>query len=181
MNSAARAYASAILAIAKAEGEVGQVQDELFRFARILQQQGDLRMALTDTTRSLPDRHRLLSQLLEGKVSKSSMAALSLLLGANQIKNLDAIVEAVLEIAAEEVERMPVEITVAEPISDDQLERLVSALSRVMKKKLTPHVSVDPSILGGVRARVGDEVFDGSVVGRLERARLALSSIRMES
>jgi F-type H+-transporting ATPase subunit delta len=180
VDPAARAYASAILAIAKAEGEVGQVQDELFRFARILQQQGDLLMALTDSTRAVADRQRLVSQLLEGKVSKSTMASISLLLGANQIKNLDVIVESVLELAAEEIERMPVEIVVAEPISDEQLARLVSALSKILKKKLTPHVSVDPSILGGVRARVGDEVFDGSVRGRLERAKLALSSFRME-
>lgn len=180
MDPSARAYASAILAIAKAEGEVDRVQDELFRFARILQQQGELRMALTDSTRTVADRQGLLSQLLEGKVSRSSMASMSLLLGADQAGNLDAIVEALLELAAEEVERMPVEIVVAEPISDDQLSRLVSALSKVLKKKLTPHILVDPSILGGVKARVGDEVFDGSVRGRLERAKLGMSSVRME-
>lgn len=180
MDPSSRAYASAILAVAKAEGEVGQVQDELFRFARILQQQGELRMALTDSARPIADRQKLLSQLLEGKVSKSTIAAVSLLLGANQIKNLDEIVEAVLELAAEEVERVPVEIVVASPISDGQLERLVAALSKVLKKKLTPHVSIDPSILGGVKARVGDEVFDGSIRGRLERAKLAMASVRME-
>ncbi len=180
MNPSARAYASAILQIAKAEGEVSEVQDELFRFARILQQQGELRMALTDTTKPVSDRQKLLSQLLEGKVSRSSMASLSLLLGANQVKNLDEVVEELLGLAAEEVERMPVEIVVAAPISDEQRDRLVAALSRVLKKKLTPHVVVDPSILGGVKARVGDEVFDGSIRGRLERARVALSAFRME-
>jgi len=180
MDTSSKAYASAILAIAKAEGEVSQVQDELFRFARILQQQGELRMALTDSTRPVADRQNLLSQLLEGKVSKSSMAALSLLLGSNQIKKLDEIVEALVQLVADEIDCVPVEIVVATPISDDQLDRLVRALSKVLGKKLTPHVSVDPSILGGVKARVGDEIFDGSVRGRLERAKLAMASVRME-
>ncbi len=137
-------------------------------------------MALTDTTKPVSDRQKLLSQLLEGKVSRSSMASLSLLLGANQVKHLDEVVEELLALVAEEVERMPVEIVVAAPISDEQRDRLVAALSRVLKKKLTPHVVVDPSILGGVKARVGDEVFDGSIRGRLERAKVALSAFRME-
>lgn len=181
MDQTVVAYASAIFEIAKAEGEVAQVQDELFRFARILQQQGDLRMALTDSTRSVADRQRLLAGLLEGKVSKSGSAALSLLLGAGQIRRIDEIVDALLKLAAAERDSAPVEIVSAQPLDDDQVKRLVDALSRVVGKNLVPHTRVDPGIIGGIVARVGDEVFDGSIKGRLERARVAVQATSLES
>ena len=180
MDPAVKAYAGAIYEIAKAEDEVSQVQDELFRFARILQQQGELRMALTDATRSVADRQRLLSGLLEGRISKSGSAALALLLGAGQIRRLDEIVDALLEISASERESAPVEIVSATELSADQVDRLVAALSKVVGKKLVPHVAVDPSLLGGLVARVGDEIFDGSIKGKLARAKVALQSTRIE-
>ena len=54
------------------------------------------------------------------------------------------------------------------PLTDEQTTRLVGSLGRIYGREVSVHVEVEPSVLGGIRVQVGDEVIDGSVAGRLE-------------
>lgn len=174
-------YARAVFEVAKAEGILDEVEDELFRFSRLVEREGELRMALTDATRPAVQRQRLAEELLEGKVSAPTVLLIGFVVGSGHAGQLTEIVDEMLEMAAAEKRRVVAEVTSAIPLNDDQRARLASALSRATDLEVEVHVMVDPSILGGIIAKVGDRLIDGSISGRLEQMRDQVSAARAAS
>lgn len=178
-DSVVEGYARAIFEVAKAEGILDEVEDELFRLSRLVEREGELRMALTDATRPPAQRQRLIEQLLEGKVSSPTLQLAGLIVGSGRAGQLTDIVDETLALAAAEKRRVVAEVTSAIPLSDEQRQRLAVALSRATDLEVEVHVMVDPSILGGIIAKVGDRLLDGSISGRLERMREQVSAARI--
>ncbi len=92
-------------------------------------------------------------------------------------RELGRIVEGLAEVAAERRRRALAEVRTAVPMSDEQRDRLAEALARATGKSLEVKTVVDPSVIGGVLAHVGDEVFDGSIRTRLVEAKQFLGSV----
>lgn len=168
-------YAAAILQFAKAEGALETVGDELFRIARAFESSAELREALTD--RRLPIERKLgvVEDLLGGKVSSLSMSLVSFVVGVGRGADLPAIADRLAEQAAGERDHALAEVRTAVELSDDEVARLTEALGRATGKKLEVKTVIDPSIIGGVFARVGDMVIDGSVRHRLDEVRQQLT------
>ena len=164
-------YAQALFSVAEAEGALDQVEDELFRFARSVEQHGDLRDALAD--RSLPAERKksVLSDLLGKKASPHTVSLLGFVVEAGRARDLGAIVDRLVELAAARRQRAVAEVRTAVVLQAAQRERLQKALEKATGKKIELRVLVDPSVIGGVVARVGDQVFDGTIRRRLELAR----------
>ena len=93
---------------------------------------------------------------------------MSFVVGAGRSRDLPAIIDALVRKAAEERAEAVAEVRSAVPLTQDQRQRLAEALSRATGKRVSVKVVVDPSVLGGVVAQVGDTVIDGSVRHRLE-------------
>ncbi|MGZ4137558.1 MAG: ATP synthase F1 subunit delta, partial [Actinomycetota bacterium] len=91
-------------------------------------------------------------------------------------REIPDIVEELARMAAAEREHVLGEVRAAVDLSKDQRERLAQALSRATGHVVDVKVVVDPSVIAGVVARVGDMVFDGSVAGRLKAAKRAMGS-----
>ncbi len=163
------AYARAFLGIAAAEGRPGDVEDDLFRFARALEANDELRAALVD--RSVPAERRIavVESLMGGKASPASVGLVSMVVGADRGGDLSAIVDRFLELSAAERSREVAEVRSAVPLDEPLRQRLEQALSASTGKQVEVKVIVDPSVLGGVVARIGDTVIDGSVRRRLEQ------------
>ena len=70
--------------------------------------------------------------------------------------------------AAQRRDKIVAIVKTAAPLTDEQTTRLVGSLGRIYGREVSVHVEVEPSVLGGIRVQVGDEVIDGSVAGRLE-------------
>jgi electron transfer flavoprotein alpha subunit len=87
------------------------------------------------------------------------------------------IVEELARMASVERNHALAEVRTAVDLTDEQRRRLAEALSRATGRTVDLKVVVDPSVIGGVVARVGDEVFDGSIASRLEDAKQALGSV----
>ncbi|MFA5785833.1 MAG: ATP synthase F1 subunit delta [Actinomycetota bacterium] len=172
-----KGYAQAIFEIAKAEGALAQVEDELFGFARVLEQRSDLAQALTDTLLPAAQREALLTDLLGEKVSPHTLNALRFLVAQGRARDLRGIIDSLVALAASERSRAVAEVRTAIPLDADYRRRLTEALERATGKVVELKVFVDPSVIGGVVTRVGDQVIDGSVRRRLEdlKARLAAS------
>lgn len=168
------AYARAILAIARAEDRVAPVEDDLFRFARTLEGSDPLRVALTDPQLPVERRLAVVEELTAGKALPLSTALLGLLIGAGQVNDLGAIVDRFVELAAAERDREVAEVRSAIELDDEQVARLAEALGRATGKAVEVKVVVDPSVLGGLVARIGDTVIDGSVRHRLEQMKAQL-------
>jgi len=162
------AYAAALFEVAKAEGSLETVEEELFRVARTLEANDELRTTLSDQAIPGERRQRIVEELLGPRASPVTTALVSFVVGAGRSRDLPAIIDALVRKAAEERAEAVAEVRSAVPLTQDQRQRLAEALSRATGKRVSVKVVVDPSVLGGVVAQVGDTVLDGSVRHRLE-------------
>jgi F-type H+-transporting ATPase subunit delta len=171
-----RGYATAIIAIAEAEGVLDTVGDEVFAFAKAVEQNAKLREALTDRALPVENRRSLVQDILGDRANPVTLTAISLLIDAGRARDLGKIADGVVALSAERHQHAVAEVRSAVPLNDRQRKRLEEALSRATGRTIEAKVVVDPTVVGGVVARVGDLVFDGSIASRLEDAKHALGS-----
>ena len=171
MTARTDAYASALLQIAKAEGSLGRVEDELFKVARTLEGNEKLLTTLTDKAIPVERRQGIVEDLFKKKASPITTALVSFVVTAGRGKDLPAIIDRLVEQAAEERAEAVAEVRSAIPLNQDQQTRLAAALSTATGTHVSLKVIVDPTILGGIIARIGDTVIDGSIRHRLEQLR----------
>ncbi len=169
-------YAAAVVAVADAEGAGGRVEDELYAFAKAMEQNPQLREALTDQALPIENRVALVRDVIGQRAHPATVSLVSFIVESGRARDLGTIAEHAVAIAAERREHVVAEVRSAVPLSDGQRERLEQALSRATGRTVEAKVVVDPTVVGGVVARVGDLVFDGSVASRLEDAKHALGS-----
>ena len=168
------AYAEALFSVARAEGTLGEVEDELFRFSQTLQGSDELREALTDPSIPAARRQQIIEDLLGGRASSTTVALVSLVVGTGRAKDLPAIIRQLVDMSAAEANKEVAEVRSAVPLTDDQRKRLAEALSEATGKQVEVKVVIDPAVLGGAVATLGDTVIDGSVRTRLDRLKNAL-------
>jgi F-type H+-transporting ATPase subunit delta len=168
------AYAGALFEVARAEGPLDEIEDELFRFSQTLQGSDELREALTDARVPAARRQQIVEDLLGGRASPVTTALVSMVVGAGRVRDLPAIVGELVERSAAERNKEVAEVRSAVPLSTEQRERLAEALSTATGKQVALKVVIDPSVLGGVVAQIGDTVIDGSVRSRLDQLKQAL-------
>jgi F-type H+-transporting ATPase subunit delta len=160
----------AIVAAAEEEGRLDSLEDELFRFGRVVASQPDLRMALTNPFVSADGKRQLLTDLLASKVTPE---ALRLIVQAsiNPLgRSLDVSLEDYAKLAARRRERLVAEVHVVAPLSAEQLDRLAAALTAAYGHEVHLNVVLDPRVAGGMTVRIGDELIDGSIATRLAAA-----------
>ncbi len=164
----------AVLRNAQLGKRLDTVEEELFRFSRIVEADHALRDVLEDRNASRPGREELVGGLLAGKAEDATITLVKRALGAAS-RTFARTLDSYLALAAAARSRAIAEVTVARPLTDDQADRLRAALSRQVGREVTLQVSVDPAVIGGVRVRLGDEVIEGTVAGRLEAAERQLN------
>ena len=167
------AYAEALFGVARAEGTLGEVEDELFRFSQTLQGSDELRDALTDPSIPASRRQQIIEDLLGGRASSTTVALVSLVVGTGRARELPTIIRQLVDMSAAEANKEVAEVRSAIDLNDDQRKRLAEALGHATGKQVEVKVVVDPSVLGGIVAQVGDTVIDGSVRGRLDQLKNA--------
>ncbi|HEY2331702.1 MAG TPA: ATP synthase F1 subunit delta [Acidimicrobiales bacterium] len=164
-------YATALFEIARAEGSMGEIEDELFRFARTLEGNDELRAVLTDAAVPAGRRQGVVQDLLGDKASQVTTSLVSFVVGIGRARDLPAIIDRLVERAAAEKGRVVAEVRSAVPLTDDQQTRLAAALAKATGKQIELKVIIDPSVIGGLLAQVGDTVIDGTVRTRLDQLR----------
>lgn len=163
------AYADALLAAARGEGNLADIEDDLFRFARTFESSDPLRVALTDPHLPVERRLAVIQELMGGRGLAASTALVSMIVAAGHAADLPAIIDRFVELAASERQREFAEVRSALPLDAKQQKRLAEALGKATGKRVEVKVIVDPTVLGGIVARVGDVVIDGTVRHRLEQ------------
>jgi F-type H+-transporting ATPase subunit delta len=164
-------YAQAFLEVARAEGHVAEVEDELFRFARAYAASDELRLALTDPHLLVDRKVAVIRDLLERKALAVSQALVLAVVVAGRAGELEQIVDRFVELAVAERAHEVAEVRSAVPLSDEDVERLREALSQATRKNVEVKVVIDPDVLGGIVTKMGDLVIDGSVRHRLDQLR----------
>lgn len=161
-------YARGILAIASAEKQSERVADELFRISRVVEANNELRQSLTDLALPTDAKEKLLDGILGNRVSPHTLNVAKLLIAQGRAKDLTKIANELARLAEEEAKREVAEVRTAIPLDDDQKRKITAALSKATGKNVTVKVIVDPSVIGGVLARVGDVVIDGTIRNKLD-------------
>lgn len=163
----------ALLVSAAAQGQLPTVEDELFRLGRIIADHPELEQALRDRRTGADAKRALLGQVLYGKVTAVTEALASQAVARPDRRPVEDI-DALSHMAAELQGNSVANVTAASELSADQQEALKERLGTIYGRSMTSHINVDPDIMGGLVIRVGDEIIDGSVSGRLDSLRRSL-------
>jgi F-type H+-transporting ATPase subunit delta len=178
----ARTFVSAIerqairaeLAKADTAGQLEETEDELFRFARLVASNPEVRDAVAERSMALEHRQQLVQNLLAGKVTDSTIVLAKRAVLARE-RTFDHTLEEYVNLAAEQKNRLVATVRVARPLTEEQLQRMRAALTRQAGRPVTVQVVLDDQVLGGVRVELGDEVIEGTVAAKLEEARRLFS------
>ena len=153
---------------AEKDGSFDTVEEEIFRFSRILDANGELEQRLSDQTAPLQSRRQLLDRLIGGKLSPISTRLLESVLANPRVRSMANSVEGLVDDAAARRRRAVVIVKAPMALSAAQEQRLTTALSRIYGREMSVSVDVDPAVMGGLRVQVGVDVIDGSVAGQLD-------------
>jgi len=167
-------YARALFEIARAEGTLDEVEDELFRFARSYESSDALRTTLTDENLPAEKRQAIVEDLLDGKATATTVQLVSMVVGSGRGRDIPAIVDSLVQRAASAKNLDVAEVRTAVPLTSDQLDRLKAALENATGKSLTLKATVDPTVVGGIVATVGDTVIDDTVRTRIDQLKSRL-------
>jgi F-type H+-transporting ATPase subunit delta len=155
---------------AVARGELDNVEDELFRFGRIVAADPALSRILSDRSAPAAGKAELLNRLVSQRVGPATALLLRNVLTARNVGNAENAIERLSEAASRRRGQDVAHVTTAVVLTSAQERRLIDVLTRLYRRPIGLQVTVDPDVLGGLVIRVGDEVIDGSVAHRLEEA-----------
>ncbi|MER6672370.1 F0F1 ATP synthase subunit delta [Streptomyces sp. NPDC000983] len=158
------------LTAAQRSGVLDDVEDELFRFGRIVSSSTELRAALTDRAATASAKGELLRSLLGGRANATTERLVTRLVTAPRGRSLETGLESLSKLAADRRDRLVAVVTSAVPLSDGQKQRLGAALAKLYGHRMHLNIDVDPEVLGGIRVQVGDEVINGSIADRIDDA-----------
>jgi len=158
------------LIVADRGGELDDTEDQLFRFARLVESNPELRNLLGDRAIELSKRQELVEELLRGRANNATIVLARRAVAARE-RTFGHTIEGYVTLAAAQRNRALATVRVAKPLSSDQLDRLRAALSQQIGREVAIQEVIDPDVLGGMRVEIGDEVFEGTVSDRLEAAR----------
>jgi len=172
--SLAKGYAEALLALARARRETVSVEAELRLVGQLLKRDSDLRRALRDP--DVPEEHRgeMVQQTLAGTVGELVTGHLVTMTQHGKGRLIGDMIESYLDDAIATSDTITAEVHAVIPLDDEETARLEHALTRRFGKPVRVQALVDPSVMGGLLIRVGNELVDATVKARLHDVRKAM-------
>ena len=165
----------AATAAAEKNNELEKLENQLFDFARILKANPGLRQALNTSVDTDASKLSLLEALVKGKYANSTVELLRRVI-TRRGRSIDATLAAYSHYVAARKDRLVAHVKSAVELSDAQLSKLLSALSKQMGREVHINLEIDSKVLGGMSIRYADDVIDGTIVNRLAEAGRALVS-----
>jgi F-type H+-transporting ATPase subunit delta len=163
-------YAAAVLAPVQGERRLGDIEDELFRFMRIVEGNDELRVALTTSELSSDVRALIIRDLLAKQARPESDRMASYATRMGRPRDFPLLLDALVEMVATETNRRVADVRSAIELTTAQRASLAAALSRFTGHAVDVRVTPEPQLLGGFVATIGDVVIDTSLRRRLEQA-----------
>lgn len=160
----------AALTVAADNGTLDATEDQIFRIGRIISGSATLQAALTDPAISTSAKTGIVTDLLAGKVTDTTALVVGFALSHLDGRRVEQAIDDLVDLAAEQRERVVAVVKVAKPLDADLTDRMAAALGRLTGRTVSVNVVVDPSVLGGAHVTIGGEVIDGTVATRLEQA-----------
>jgi F-type H+-transporting ATPase subunit delta len=175
-DAAEQLAALAIIEIADRQGQLDDLEDELFRFGRIVNAEPALRSALSSPFIPAEHKRELLGTLLGGKVTEPTMRLVTQAAVQARGRSLDGSLEEYARLAAERRERLVAEVHVAVALTAAQRRRLAAALAASYGHDVHLNIVLDPRVIGGMSVQISGELIDGSMASQLAGLRRRLAS-----
>jgi F-type H+-transporting ATPase subunit delta len=163
-------------ACADKNGELEKVESQLFDFAQVLRANPELRQALNTSADTDQSKVALLEAIVNGKYLTSTINLLRRVVTLRRGRSIDATLAAYAHYVSTRKDQVVAHVKSAVELSDAQLAKLVSTLSKQVGKDVRINIEIDPKVLGGISVRYADDVIDGTIVNRLAEAGRALVS-----
>ena len=168
----ARRYAKAIFDIGSSQGDLAKLGADLRSFAKAMKDSAELVGVLTNPAIRRSDRRKVVEGLLaQIGVQTATRNLIFILLDGERLGSLPAIARELDAMIEAKAGRISAEIVSAKPLDPAQLSGITAALEKLSGKKVTVHKREDPELLGGVVAKLGDTVYDGSLRTQLRNQR----------
>jgi F-type H+-transporting ATPase subunit delta len=175
LDATERLGVEAILTFVEKAGELAEVEDELFRFGHVVSGNSELAVTLSDPGASTDRRVKLVQDLLKGKVRAGTGRLVEVALEGFGGRSFESSMGRLVELTAAKRDREVAYVTVAKLLDDTEEQRLAAKLSDIYGRQVSLKVDVDPAIIGGVSVRVGSDLYDGTILRRLNEARQAFA------
>lgn len=175
LDATERLGVDTILAAADKAGKLADVEDELFRFGQVVS--GDLELAVTlgDPGAAPERRVKLAEDLLKGKAQAATIQLVVAAVEGFGGRGFETSLSRLVELTAARRDREVAYVTVATLLDDAQEQRLAASLSDIYGRQVSLKFDVDPNIIGGLSVRVGSDLYDGTILRRLNNARQAFA------
>ena len=176
MTDALEQLAVEAFAIAAEEsGQLDDLEDELFRFNRVVASEPELRAALTEPALPPQGKQGLINALLASKVTPVTLRLITEMSLHPRGRPLVVSLDMCTRIAAERRQRLIAVVRTATGLSAEQRRRLADALAGIYGHEVYVNIVIDPTVMGGMTIQVGDELIDASVASRLSAVRRKLA------
>jgi len=156
-------YAGAILDLARAEGELERVESEFMAVGQSLEKSEELRSTLADPELPVDRKQAIIDELIGARASALTVGLVQLIVGQGRSSEIPSIAKAFVEKAVESRDKAVAEVRSAVALDDATVARLATSLGKATGKRVEVKVIVDESVVGGIVARVGDVVIDGTL------------------
>ncbi|WP_326636529.1 F0F1 ATP synthase subunit delta [Streptosporangium sp. NBC_01755] len=160
---------------AEAQSRLDDVEDELFRFGRIVASNLQLHRTLTSSAAPEQAKRELLGSLLAAKVAPTTLRLITQLVVHPRGRSLDSGLEEFGRLVAAQRQRLVAVVRSAIVLSEEQKQRLATWLRTSYGRDVHLNVEVDPRVLGGFSVHIGDDLIDTTIAGRIEEVRRRLA------
>ncbi|RJL24580.1 F0F1 ATP synthase subunit delta [Bailinhaonella thermotolerans] len=160
---------------ADAAGQLDDLEDELFRFGRLIESNPELRSTLGNPALPAEGKRALLAQLLSGKATPATIALVSEAATRARGRSLDKGLDQFGQWVAQRKQRLVAVVRSAVALTEEQKARIGAWLRGTYGREVHLNIEVDPQVLGGFSVRVGDEIIDTTIAGRMEEVRRRLA------
>ena len=165
----AKRYADALFAVARERQTIDQVEEQLILVKNIIHDHKDLKRVLQNPRINKDDKKAILEKIFSKEVNQEVVNVLKILVDNNRESLVADLQEAFTTIANEYRGIVDVTVTTASPLNKNDEQKIAEAFGKLYNKKLRIQSQVDPKVIGGVLVRVGNRLYDGTLLGKLSR------------
>lgn len=176
VNAIESAGALVLLAEAEQAGHQSRVEDEIFYFARLVDSEADLQMALSNPSISSQGKAKLVADLLSGRAHADTATLVGQYVSHPRGRRIGKALDDLSALAAARQNRLVATVTSANALSADHKARITAALGRIYGQDILIDTIVDASVVGGVSVQIGDDVIDGTISTRIQQAQRQLQA-----
>ncbi|WP_212996461.1 F0F1 ATP synthase subunit delta [Winogradskya consettensis] len=175
LDATERLAVDTVLSAGDRDGKLADVEDELFRFGQVVSGNSELAVTLSDPSAPADRKAKLVEDLLKSKAQPATVQLIKVALDGFGGRGFESSLTKLVELTAAKRDREIAYVTAAKLLGDAEEQRLAAKLSDIYGRQVSLKVLVDPSIIGGLSVRVGSDLYDGTILRRLNAARQAFA------